>query len=263
MGGLVIETIRPGVQFTPDAAAAFRRAEAQVLAEFGRRIDVNSTYRSWSDQMVMYIDWTRYVASGYKPSLKPDHSKAVHPSQSFHVSGTALDSDDWRNARIVAILAENGFIRNRLSVPDEQHHFEYIRARDENHGKPASGGGQSEEDDMTPEQDKKLNSLFDAMFNGGNSMKDGKKSISQSLAEIHEKVGPIYRSGGSVTSVRQELANINSKVTNLQATQSGLEAALTALANAKGLDASAILKAAQQGVENALRKVTFSADVDE
>lgn len=145
MGGLVIETIRTGVQFTPGAAAAFRRAEAQVLAEFGRRIDVNSTYRSWSDQMVMYVDWTRYVASGYKPSLKPDHSKAVHPSQSFHVSGTALDSDDWVNARIVEILAENGFIRNRLHVPNERHHFEYIRSRDKNYGRPAGGA------DATPE----------------------------------------------------------------------------------------------------------------
>lgn len=263
MGGLVIETIRPGVQFTPEAAAAFRRAEAHVRAEFGRDIDVNSTYRSWTKQMEMHTAWVRYVASGFRPSLYPGHSKAVHPSESFHVSGTAMDSDDWVNARIVEILADNGFIRNRLSVPNEQHHFEYIRARDKNYGKTASGGGQSEEDDMTPEQDKKLNSLYDAVFNGGNSMKDGKKSISQSLAEIHEKVGPIYRTGGSVTSLRQELANINGKVTKLQATQSGLEAALTALASAKGLDASAILKAAQQGVENALRKVTFSADVDE
>ena len=140
MGGLVIETVRPGVQFTPDAAAAFRRADSQVLAEFGRRIDVNSTYRSWSDQMVMYVDWSRYVASGYRPSLKPNHSKAVHPSQSFHVSGTALDSDDWVNARIVAILAENGFIRNRLHVPNERHHFEYLRGSDKNLGKPAGGG---------------------------------------------------------------------------------------------------------------------------
>ncbi|MFJ2502540.1 hypothetical protein [Microbacterium sp. NPDC087592] len=140
MGGLVIETVRPGVQFTPDAAAAFRRADAQVLAEFGRRIDVNSTYRSWSDQMVMYVDWSRYVASGYRPSLKPNHSKAVHPSQSFHVSGTALDSDDWVNARIVAILAENGFIRNRLHIPNERHHFEYLRGSDKNFGKPTGGG---------------------------------------------------------------------------------------------------------------------------
>ena len=159
MGGLIIETVRPGVQFTPDAAAAFRRADAQVLAEFGRRIDVNSTYRSWSDQMVMYIDWSRYVASGYRPSLKPNHSKAVHPSQSFHVSGTALDSDDWVKARIVEILAANGFIRNRLHVPNERHHFEYIRTRDKNYGRPAGGAtttpkpAPEPEPELPPEED--------------------------------------------------------------------------------------------------------------
>lgn len=134
MGGLVIETVRPGVQFVPDAANAFRRAEAEVLAEFGRPIDVNSTYRSWSKQMEMFDAWNAYVASGFKWAYYPGHSKAVHPSESFHVSGLAVDSDDWRNARIVAILADHGFIRNRLNVPNEQHHFEYIRARDNHYG---------------------------------------------------------------------------------------------------------------------------------
>lgn len=255
MGGLVIETVRAGVQFTPDAADAFRRADSQVLDEFSRRIDVNSTYRSWSDQMVMYIDWSRYVASGYRPALKPDHSKAVHPSQSFHVSGTALDSDDWRNARIVAILAENGFIRNRLSVPGEQHHFEYIRARDKNYGKPASGGGQSEEDEMlTDEEHRWLKSIRDAIFSGGNSMLDNKRSISASLAEIVQNVGPIRRSTGPV-SLRQEVADTKTMVI-------GMEAAIRALATVQGADPDAILTAVQNGVENAMRKVTFTADVD-
>lgn len=149
MGGIAIEKIRGGVEFVPEAAAAFRRAEAQVWAEFGRGIDVNSTYRSWSDQLLMFNNWNAYVG-GWGPY--PGHSKAVHPDESFHVSGLALDSDDWVNARIVEILAENGFIRNRLYVPGEQHHFEYIRSRDKNYGKAASGGvastTESEEDDM-------------------------------------------------------------------------------------------------------------------
>lgn len=149
MGGLVIETIRPGVEFTPDAAAAFRRAEAQVWAEFGRGIDVNSTYRPWGTQLKMYDAWNAWV-EGWGPH--PGHSKAVHPSESFHVSGTALDSDDWRNKRIVEILAQNGFIRNRLHVPGENHHFEYIRARDKNYGKTAAAPAtKSEEDDDMPD----------------------------------------------------------------------------------------------------------------
>lgn len=151
MSGLVVETVRPGVVFIPEAAAAFRRADAQVYAEFGRGIDVNSTYRSWADQMVMFTNWEKWI-QGKGP--RPAHSKAVHPSESFHVAGTALDSDDWRVPRIVAILAENGFIRNRLHVPGEQHHFEYIRALDRNRGKPTPTGTtipspapESEEDD--------------------------------------------------------------------------------------------------------------------
>lgn len=135
MGGLVVTTVRRGVQFVPQAAAAFRRADAQVLREFGRHIDVNSTYRSWADQMKMFTNWNAYVG-GWGPY--PGHSRAIHPNYSRHVWGLALDSDDWRNARIVQILAENGFIRNQLHVPNEKHHFEYIRSRDKNYGKPAS-----------------------------------------------------------------------------------------------------------------------------
>ncbi|WP_454113491.1 hypothetical protein [Microbacterium maritypicum] len=151
MGGLVTETVRPGVQFIPDAAAAFRRADAQVRAEFGRGIRVASTFRSWANQMLMFVNWNRYVA-GLGPH--PGHSKAVHPSESFHVQGLALDSPDWTIPRIVQILAENGFVRNRLHVKNEEHHFEWLRDRDKNYGRPpATAGGAStnqpsEEDDM-------------------------------------------------------------------------------------------------------------------
>lgn len=138
MGGLVIETVRPGVQFTPEAAAAFRRAEAQVRAEFRRDIDSNSTWRDWDLQLRMYNAWIAHI-NGRGPH--PGHSKALHPADplAFHTKGIALDSDDWRNARIVQILAENGFIRNRLDVPNENHHFEWIRSRDTNYGKPVPG----------------------------------------------------------------------------------------------------------------------------
>ena len=142
MGGLVIETIRPGVQFIPDAAAAFRRAEAQVQNEFKRNIDVNSTYRTWAQQLKWHQESVAYN-NGTGPY--PGHSWAVHPSESFHVGGTALDSDDWTNARIVAILAANGFIRNRLYVKNENHHFEYIKNQDKNYGKDIDVALTSEE----------------------------------------------------------------------------------------------------------------------
>ena len=130
---VTVETVRPGVQFIPDAAAAFRRANTQVRAEFGRDIDVNSTYRSRELQMRMHLASVAWQ-NGTGPY--PGHSWATHPDDSFHVAGTALDSDDWIYARIVTILAENGFIRNRLYVKGENHHFEWLRFRDQNYGKP-------------------------------------------------------------------------------------------------------------------------------
>lgn len=131
-----IITLAPGVQFIPEAAQAFIRATTQVKKEFGRDIDVNSTYRSWDQQMAMYNAWNWYLRGGPYPG----HSKAIHPSQSRHTGGTALDSDDWTNKRIVEILADNGFIRNQLHVPNEQHHFEWLRNRDNHLGEPISGG---------------------------------------------------------------------------------------------------------------------------
>lgn len=116
------------------------------------------------------------------------------------------------------------------------------------------GAGNSSEDDMTPEQAKQLNAVYDAIFRGGNSMKDQGASISDSLGRIAAAVQPIYRSSGPVT-IRQEIADTRTKV-------NALEAAVSALATAQGADPAAILKAVQDGVEVAMRKVTFSADVD-
>lgn len=174
MGGSALVTVRPGVVFAPDPAAAFQRANAEVRAELGRDIDVNRTTTAWDVQLAMYNAWNKYVASGYKPSLYPGHSKAVHPSESFHVydpktgkGGNALDSDDWTNARVVEILADNGFIRNRLYVKGEDHHFEWIRSSDKHYGSPAlaaTDGKPFEEDDMYDEKaEERLMSRIDGL----------------------------------------------------------------------------------------------------
>lgn len=250
MGGLVIETIRPGVQFIPDAAAAFRRADAQVWDELGRGIDVNSTFRTWADQMKMFVDWNRYVDSGYSASLRPNHSKAVHPSESFHVQGIAVDSDDWQNPRIVQILAENGFIRNRLHVPGEQHHFEYIRARDTNYGKKV--------DDVSASE----------VWNTPVRRATGNVTALQELADaktntidIRNALAPVNR-GGKAVPIRQEIADAKTNTLQIIAEVKALSAAVEALARAQGADPAAILKAVQDGVKNAMRDVSFTVDVD-
>lgn len=131
MGGApVIETIRPGVQFTPEAAASFRRLEARL----GRKVDVNSTYRDWDTQMRMYLAWNAYV-NGTGPY--PGHSRALHPSLSVHCQGNALDSDDWTTPGFNALAAEHGWIRTAANDPTERHHFEYQRWNDRHYGEPA------------------------------------------------------------------------------------------------------------------------------
>lgn len=134
MGAPAIETIRAGVQFTPDAAAAWRRVEAVWLTRVGRLIDVNSTYRDWDTQMRMYRAWQAWV-NGTGP--KPNHSRAIHPDASRHTSGEAVDSDDWTVPGFIALMAEYGFIRTAAGDPTEQHHFEYQRWNDRHYGEAA------------------------------------------------------------------------------------------------------------------------------
>lgn len=134
MGGApVLETIRPGVVFTPPAAASFRRAEHDL----GRRIDVNSSTRDWDLQMSMYLAWQAWV-NGTGP--KPWHARAVHPKYSKHCTGLAVDSDDWTRPGFNAFMAERGWIRVAAYDPTEQHHFEYQWWRDQHRNRPAPAG---------------------------------------------------------------------------------------------------------------------------
>lgn len=91
------------------------------------------------------------------------------------------------------------------------------------------------EDDMTPDESRKLNAIFDALFNGGTAMPGGLpmkdriearfNQVDKSLASISktsaqardaaakavEQTGPIHRAGGPV-SLRQEVADTKSAV---------------------------------------------------
>jgi hypothetical protein len=157
MGGApVIETIRPGVQFTPDAAASFRRAEAA----WGKPIRCNSTYRNYGLQLTMWQAWTAWT-EGRGP--KPDHSRALHPDSSVHCQGRALDTPDWTVQGFIAHMAEHGWIRTAASDPTEQHHFEYQWWRDQHRNEPALAGGGAtpipkEWDEMASKED------FDALI---------------------------------------------------------------------------------------------------
>lgn len=129
MNAPTVTTIRPGVTFTPPAAASFRRVEHAL----GRHVGVNSTFRDWDRQMGMYRAWQAWV-NGTGP--RPPHSRAVHPKYSIHCQGNALDSDEWRTPGFIALAAEHGWIRTAAYDPTEQHHFEYQSWRDQHRYDP-------------------------------------------------------------------------------------------------------------------------------
>lgn len=64
------------------------------------------------------------------------------------------------------------------------------------------------EPEMTPEQSRMLTAIYDAMFNGGPSMKDGNKSVSQSLAEISATVNKNVLRDINGDGVNEEISQI-------------------------------------------------------
>lgn len=146
MGGApVIEYLRPGVGYAPDAAASMRRLEAAL----GRPHDCNSSTRDYDLQERMWKAWEAWVA-GRGP--KPNHSRAVAPWLSKHCMGLADDSDDWTTPGYIALAEEHGWIRTAADDPTERHHFEYQWWRDQHRNDPAPAGNtttptESEEDD--------------------------------------------------------------------------------------------------------------------
>jgi hypothetical protein len=140
MGGApVIEWIRPGVGYDPDAAASMRRLEAAL----GRPHDCNSSYRDYLEQLAMWEAWEAWEA-GRGP--KPPHSRAIHPDVSMHCRGLADDTDDWTTPGYIALAAEHGWIRTAAHDPTERHHFEYQPHRDQHRNDPTPADPEENEE---------------------------------------------------------------------------------------------------------------------
>jgi len=166
------------------------------------------------------------------------------------LGGGAVVATDWPHSGVIGVTT--------IDARERQINRPYLGWTGDILGVPLSypttaGGSVRKEDDMSEKAEKQIQAIHDAIFRGGNSMPDNKKSIGQSLAEIQEKVGPIFRTGGPV-SLRQEIADTKTQVY-------ALEAAITALATANGADPAAILTAVERGVKDAMRDVSFVADV--
>lgn len=127
-------TVRAGLTLTPGAAASWVRMET----ELGRQLDVNRSYASWDVQYRYWVDWTTFSANprawrAANPG-KPDPPLALHPSQSWHCLGLAVDTDD---DRVVRAMPAYGW---RFVVLSERWHAQYYAHLDRYRGQRPAGG---------------------------------------------------------------------------------------------------------------------------
>ncbi|MET0886744.1 MAG: hypothetical protein ABWX92_09865, partial [Mycetocola sp.] len=124
------------------------------------------------------------------------------------------------------------------------------------------------DDDMSAKAEQQINSIFDAIFNGGSSMPDDKRSIGQSLADLRNLTAePVMRNKGDgkgrqAVPVRQDNADTNTMVRELVGRIAGLESALGAVVGANGGDRAVILEAARAGTAEALKSLKLTVEVD-
>ncbi|MGW9345893.1 hypothetical protein ACWGR3_30600 [Streptomyces albidoflavus] len=243
-GAPVIEWLRPGVGYTPPAAASMRRLEARL----GRPHDCNSSYRDWDKQMSMHVAWERYEASGYRRDLYPGHSRALHPDDSMHCKGLADDSDDWTTPGFIELAEDHGWIRTAASDPTERHHFEYQWWRDNHRFDPAPAG-QEQEDDMFTDEDRAL-------------LRTAARKAEAASAGIWQ--GGHDTIDGTVQRFRYGVLPVVTHSQIVHAGQlAGLTAAVRQLASADGLDLDAIKDAARAGAEEALAALAVEPMPDE
>lgn len=108
------------VQFRPDAAASFRRMEAQQ----GRQLDVNRTVVDYDVQADLYAKRQR----GEYPY------KVAHPDESDHVYRSDTDGGNaWDTDERGPWLEENGWIAD---VSGEPWHRRYVPSRDQRRNAP-------------------------------------------------------------------------------------------------------------------------------
>lgn len=112
-------------------------------AAIGRPVDVNSAYRDYEEQMIAYLNYQR------EPGKYP---LALHPDNSWHCLGMAIDTDDRLD-----IFAEHGW---RFIVRSEPWHGQYYAYLDQFYGQPAGGGSrpfpEQEEEEVALSHDDKL-----------------------------------------------------------------------------------------------------------
>lgn len=165
---------------------------------------------------------------------------AARPGTSSHggywegMNTLAIDYSNWEyvyggdtpttrkafGADCLAVGLSPFLISTARGYPDEPWHV-----IDKNPWRAMPAGGWEipfpEEDDMSAQAESQINAIFNAIFRGGESMDDDKKSIDQSIAEIHDKLddvrnwtAPVSR-GGALIPLRQEVADAKTNTITL------------------------------------------------
>lgn len=123
-------------RLSPDAAASLWRIDAQL----GRPCRTNSLWRDPVLQAQLRAAWLAYAAwvGGYGP-WAPVAPYALPPDQSVHCEGDAMDTNEYADPAVDALLIDNGWIRTALGR-GEPWHRDRIAALDKHRGGPAGGG---------------------------------------------------------------------------------------------------------------------------
>lgn len=111
------------------AASIFR-----IDAKLGRPVDSNSAYRDYDEQMKAYNAYRWYLNGGPRAPL------ALHPDNSWHCKGMALDTDDgpaYGRGMTTQMWRDNGWL---FQVQGEPWHGQYYAHLDKYYGQPAGGG---------------------------------------------------------------------------------------------------------------------------
>lgn len=209
----------------------------RIDKQLGRLLDINSAWRDPIEQQRLYDAYRRYVNG-----TGPWAPIALTPEQSVHCDGEAIDTDD-NNAAMTRILNDNGWFHTvfRGGVLVEPWHYEYDFKRDKYFtGSPAG----EEEEDMTPEQDARLERI-EAWINGALSSSN-QTAMFQNVAtlraallngrpEYYEgKYSPIDVLLSHTTETKNRVRGPKSNVDMLQDILGKLEALNTRVAGIEG-----------------------------
>jgi hypothetical protein len=226
-----------------DAATKFRELSNAFQAKFGSALVIREGYRSYDRQVYLYNGWIQKL---------PGFNYAAAPGSSNHGWATACDFasgvDSYGTAQKIWMDANapafgwsptgNGFpsrepwhfdytlnytpinkgLLMALSDAEQAEVLNTVRALA---GFLYAGGtdaaaGRFDSNSVIG----RVRSLQEATFYGGPSMKDGGRSMSQSLADVNTKISSVFDAtfnGGSSMkdagkSISQSLADINGKV---------------------------------------------------